>query len=195
MSKSKVVRYILLGAATSLAAASTFRRLTAPCGLVLLTQVLTHTTYFTIVAMSAQPTTATVSTDIQSAVSLTFSGSSDFGYLLVEQGITSSFGTAEEKLSWSTNGYSNIQKSPLYIPRSGFFRGGSFDYQASGGYLWSGTTISDTNAYILDYFSSNVTPARNSNRQNGFPVRCITRHFYIIIQKKNQDMCLFFFSC
>ena len=62
-------QFILLGAATSMAAASTIRRLTAPCGLVLLTQVLTRTACITIVAMSTQPTTLTVSTVFQSAVS------------------------------------------------------------------------------------------------------------------------------
>ena len=62
-------RYILLGAATSVAAASTIRRLSATCGLVLLTQVLARTTCITIVAMSTQPTAITVSTGFQSAVS------------------------------------------------------------------------------------------------------------------------------
>ena len=63
------LHFILLGAATSMAAASTVRRLAASCGLVLLTQVLTRTTWITIVAVSAQPTTITVSTDFQSAAS------------------------------------------------------------------------------------------------------------------------------
>ena len=69
MSKSKVVRYILLGAATSMAAASAIRRLSAACGLVLLTQVLSRTIWVTIVTMSTQPATITLSTDSQSAVS------------------------------------------------------------------------------------------------------------------------------
>ena len=63
------LRCILLGAATSLAAASSIRRLTATCGLVLLTQVLARTACIMIVAMSTQPTTLTVSPDSQSAVS------------------------------------------------------------------------------------------------------------------------------
>ena len=52
-----------------MAAASALRRLTATCGLVLLTQVLTRTTWFTVVVMSSQPTTVTVRTVFQSAVS------------------------------------------------------------------------------------------------------------------------------
>ena len=66
----KLIHYTLLGAATSVAAASTVRRLTASCGLVLLTQVLSRTTRITIVAVSTQPATVTVSADFQSAVSL-----------------------------------------------------------------------------------------------------------------------------
>ena len=65
----KLIHYTLLGAATSMAVASTVRRLPATCGLVLLTQVLTRTTWITIVAVSTQPTTLSVSTDFQSAVS------------------------------------------------------------------------------------------------------------------------------
>ena len=62
-------QFILLGAATSMVAASAIRRLSASCGLVLLTQVLTRTTWGTIVAMSSQPTTITVRAGFQSAVS------------------------------------------------------------------------------------------------------------------------------
>ena len=109
-------------------------------------------------------------------------GSSDFGYLLVEQGITSSFGTADQDLSWNTDGYVKIQSSPLYTTQSGAFTGGSFNYQ-SYGFLWSDTTYSGTNTYSLNYSSSNVTPANFNNRQNGFPVRCITRDFnFLLVQ-------------
>ena len=101
-------------------------------------------------------------------------------YLLVEQGITSSFGTMAEQLDWNTDGYVKIQSSPLYTTRSGYFNGGSFLLQASFGHLWSDTTNSDTtnagtNAYYLGYGSSYVSPAVYDNRQYGFPVRCIAR--------------------
>ena len=94
-------------------------------------------------------------------------------YLLVEQGITSSFGTTGQALNWNTNGYSNIQKTPLYTTRSGGFGGGGIFNQASVGNLWSGTTYSGTDAYRLSYGSSSVNPAYGSNRQAGLPVRCI----------------------
>ena len=168
-----LVHYTLFRAATSMAVRSTIRHPVASCGQVLRTQIHAGTTYITIAAMSSQRTAVTATAAFQSAVSPIFAGSSDFGYLLVEQGITSSFGTAGENTGWSSNGYSNIQKAPLFTTRSGYFNGGSFDYQASYGYLWSGTTYSGTNAYYLYYSSSTVYPASNTNRQNGFPVRCI----------------------
>ena len=65
----KRVHFTLLGAAASVAAASAVRRLAAACGLALLTQVLSRTTWVTVVAMSTQPATITVSTVFQSAVS------------------------------------------------------------------------------------------------------------------------------
>ena len=61
--------YIYLGAAASFAVASSIRCLTATCGLVLLTQILVRTTWLTLVALSTQPATVTVTTGIQSAVS------------------------------------------------------------------------------------------------------------------------------
>ena len=70
----KRVHFILLGAATllaatSVAAASSVRRLSATCGLVLLSQVLTRPFCITIAAMSTRPAAVTVRSDIQSAVS------------------------------------------------------------------------------------------------------------------------------
>ena len=78
-------------------------------------------------------------------------------------------------MSWNTNGYSNIQKTPIFIIRSGAFESGSFGTQASDGNLWSSTTGSDTYAYNLVYNSSYVYPAYGNYRQYGFPVRCIAR--------------------
>ena len=52
-----------------MATASAIRRLTATCGLALHVQVLSRTAWVTIVAMSTQPTTITVRTGFQSAVS------------------------------------------------------------------------------------------------------------------------------
>ena len=98
----------------------------------------------------------------------------DFNFLLVQYGIAVNY-VGSSNATWSNNGYSNIQNNPLYIPRSGYFNGGSFGSQSSLGYLWSGSTYSGTLAYLLLYSNSNVYPAYSSNRQYGFPVRCIAR--------------------
>ena len=88
-----------------------------------------------------------------------------------------------QNTGWSSNGYSNIQKMPLYTTRNGLFSGGGLSSQASYGNLWSGTTLSDTSAYRLGYGSGYVYPAGNYNRQNGFPVRCINRDFnFLLVQ-------------
>ena len=65
----KLIHFTLLGAAISMAAASAIRRLSATCGLVLLSQVLTRTAWITLVAVSSQPAAIAVLTDSQSAVS------------------------------------------------------------------------------------------------------------------------------
>ena len=97
----------------------------------------------------------------------------DFNFLLVQYGIAVNYVGLNDNATWSNNGYSNIQKNPLYIPRSGSFLRGSFIDQVSYGYLWSGTTNSDTSAYYLAYVSSVVYPTSDSNRYYGYPVRCI----------------------
>ena len=102
-------------------------------------------------------------------------GSSDLGYLLVKQGITSAYGTAGQNTGWNTNGYLNIQSAPLYITRSGYFIGGSFDYGSANGNLWSSTTNSSSDAYNLTYNSGGVYPAGNNGRVLGFSVRCLAR--------------------
>ena len=125
------------------------------------------------------PSGITVANSASGSTAASVAGSSDFGYLLVQQGITSSFGTANQNTGWSTNGYSNIQAAPLYIIRGGLFSGSAFGYQASNGSLWSGTTAgivdSTERGCRLSYNSGFVNPANNSNRYNGFPVRCIAR--------------------
>ncbi|MBQ6461216.1 hypothetical protein IJJ36_02160 [Candidatus Saccharibacteria bacterium] len=97
-------------------------------------------------------------------------------FLLVQYGIAVKYVGDGLNATWATNGYNNIQTNPIYTTRSGWFGGGSFYYQASNGFLWSGTTNSGTYAYNLYYGSSYVYPAGNSNRQRGFPIRCVAQH-------------------
>ena len=101
-----------------------------------------------------------------------------FNFLLVQYGIAVNYVGVNANATWTTNGYNNIYMNPIYIIRSGNFNSGSFDYQASDGNLWSGTTISGINAYDLNYSSSTVSTANRNNRQRGYPVRCIAHYFW-----------------
>jgi hypothetical protein len=56
---------------------------------------------------------------------------------------------------------------------SGNWNNGSFNNQGSNGNYWSSTVNNATNAYNLNFNSSNVNPANNNNKQNGNAVRCV----------------------
>ncbi|MBO6305987.1 MAG: hypothetical protein J6M55_00635 [Paludibacteraceae bacterium] len=43
----------------------------------------------------------------------------------------------------------------------------------SNGNYWSSTSNSGTNAYNVNFNGSNVNPANNNNRNNGFSVRLV----------------------
>ncbi|MBR2803330.1 hypothetical protein IKE19_02040 [Candidatus Saccharibacteria bacterium] len=40
---------------------------------------------------------------------------------------------------------------------------------------WSSSTVSSSNAYNLNYNSSELYPANQNNRNNGFSLRCVAR--------------------
>ena len=101
----------------------------------------------------------------------TASNGSDFGYLLLQQGISTAVGGT----AWATNGHTNIQGSPLFFPRSGYFGSSALNGAASYGIFWSSSSNSATDAYYLGYNSGSVGPANNGNRYSGFSVRCVAR--------------------
>ncbi len=50
----------------------------------------------------------------------------------------------------------------------------SLNNQGSNGNYWSSTANSATNAYNLNFNSSNINPGtNNNNKYNGFAVRCV----------------------
>ena len=55
---------------------------------------------------------------------------------------------------------------------SGYWDNG-FYYQGSDGYYWSSTANSSTNAWVLYFSSSYVSPARGGSKWYGFAVRCV----------------------
>ena len=66
-----------------------------------------------------------------------------------------------------------IHSTPYNFPYAGHVLNGSLDYVGSYGNYWSRTAKSGTVAYDLFFSSSNVGPAYNDYRYNGFPVRCV----------------------
>ncbi|MFZ2125881.1 MAG: FISUMP domain-containing protein [Candidatus Saccharimonadales bacterium] len=80
-------------------------------------------------------------------------------------------------LNTAINGGSTITDAgligtPWLAQRSGYWRSG-FLNQGSRGYYWSSTQYSAPNAYYLNFTSTYVNPATITNKDNGFPVRCV----------------------
>ena len=69
----------------------------------------------------------------------------------------------------------NMEKSPYYFARSGRIDGTTLYGFTSGGYYWSGSVVSSSNAFALDYYSSVLYPARQSSRSLGWSLRCVAR--------------------
>ena len=103
---------------------------------------------------------------------------SDYNYLLVENHVATSYvgaGTNAVYTTDSYNGFNLIRSTPLYFVRSGYVRDGSLFISGAYGHGWSSTVRSGTIGYGLDVDSTNVQPAGNHHRYDGFPVRCIAR--------------------
>jgi len=56
---------------------------------------------------------------------------------------------------------------------AGYYYNGSFDSGGPGGYYWSSTANSSTNAYYLAFYSGSVRLADSNNRRRGRSVRCV----------------------
>ena len=100
----------------------------------------------------------------------------DFNYLLVENSIATNYVSAgSNNAVWKTNGYYNIQASPLYIVRSGYFYNSRFGDGSASGLFWSSTSKDGNNAYAISYSSGGIYPAYIFARYGGFAVRCLVR--------------------
>ena len=60
-----------------------------------------------------------------------------------------------------------------FFPASGNRNGTSLNNRGSNGNYWSASLNSAANGYNLNFNSSNVNPANNNNRFNGFSVRAV----------------------
>lgn len=69
---------------------------------------------------------------------------------------------------------SRINGNSIFFPASGYYGGTSLNNRGSGGYYWSSSYLSATNAYFLSFNSSSVNPASsNGSRRCGFTARAV----------------------
>ena len=68
---------------------------------------------------------------------------------------------------------SRINGNSIFFPASGYYDGTSLFSRGSSGYYWSSSYLSATNAYVLNFNSSDVNPANSSIRRLGFTARAV----------------------
>ena len=73
------------------------------------------------------------------------------------------------------NPSSALRSNPVNLTLSGYVSSNSRNSQGSAGFYWSSAVASKYYAYYLSLDASNVDPANNTNKFNGFSVRCIAR--------------------
>ena len=68
---------------------------------------------------------------------------------------------------------SRINGNSIFFPASGYYNGTTLYNRGTFGTYWSASFYSASNAYLLNFDSSNVNPASNSYRRFGFTVRAV----------------------
>ena len=68
---------------------------------------------------------------------------------------------------------SNINGNSIFFPASGDFDGTTLYGRGSGGFYWSSSYISETDAYYMLFDSGGVYPAYYGSRRYGFSVRAV----------------------
>ena len=68
---------------------------------------------------------------------------------------------------------SNVNGNKLFFPAAGFYNGTSLSYPGSSGLYWSSTYESVSNARVLNFSSSNISPQGSSDRRLGFCIRAV----------------------
>ena len=68
---------------------------------------------------------------------------------------------------------SRINGNSIFFPASGNRYGTGLNYRGSYGYYWSASLLSQTYGYNLNFSSTGVGPAYDSNRFSGFSVRAV----------------------
>ena len=68
-----------------------------------------------------------------------------------------------------------MEGSPYYFGRFGAVGGTTFYALAGGGYYWSGSAVSSSDAFHLNYNSGELYPANQLDRGYGRSIRCLAR--------------------
>jgi hypothetical protein len=68
---------------------------------------------------------------------------------------------------------SRINGNSIFFPASGDYNGPTLNNRGSSGSYWSSSYNSATNAYLLSFNSSNVSPAYDYSRRCGFTARAV----------------------
>ena len=68
---------------------------------------------------------------------------------------------------------SRVNGNSVFFPAAGYYNGSTLNYRGSSGSYWSSGFYSASNAYRLDFNSSEVNPQNNNNRRYGFTVRAV----------------------
>ncbi len=81
-----------------------------------------------------------------------------------------------QNVGYAPNAFTTIMNTtPLYFIRSGNLGGTTLYNFGAGGYYWSSTVNSPSNAYYLYFNSTGLSPAVRSGRSSGRSVRCLSR--------------------
>ena len=78
-------------------------------------------------------------------------------------------------VGYATDGFAKMETSPYHFGRFGTVGGSTFHLLSVFGGYWSGSTVSNTHSFFLDYNSTELYPAGQSGRAYGRSVRCLAR--------------------
>ena len=92
----------------------------------------------------------------------------------IANGTDSGSGSAVN-VGFKEGGLAKMEGLPYAFGRFGYLGGSRLYSLASYGYYWSGSTVSSSGAFYLDYSDSALYPSYQVNRDRGWSVRCVAR--------------------
>ena len=78
-------------------------------------------------------------------------------------------------VGYKDGGLAKMEGLPYAFGRFGEVSGSRFYDLAGYGSYWSGSTVSSSGAFYLRYNDSGLYPSAQTNRANGWSVRCVAR--------------------